>query len=110
MWRPETKVARQIREAIYEDPDGWKKATKYKAFTNTWSLEIDETEKLKRVPKEFDTDFPYADELRMKSFIAGHKLTQKTVTSPEFDVELAKAYKAAASFAEFLCKAIGLPY
>ena len=46
----------------------------------------------------------------MKSFIAGHKLTQKTVTSPEFDVELAKAYKAAASFAEFLCKAIGLPY
>ncbi len=110
MWRPEPKVAAQIRTAIYENPDAWKKATKYKAFTNVWSLDLDDSEMLKRVPKGFDAEFSYADDLRMKSFIAGHKLSQKTVTSPEFDVELAKAYKVAVPFTEFLCKAIGLPF
>jgi uncharacterized protein (TIGR02453 family) len=110
MWRPEPKVARQIRDAIYENPDLWKKATKYKAFTNTWNVDPEEEDMLKRVPKEFDVEFAYADDLRMKSFIAGHKLSQKTVTSPEFDVELAKVYASANNYTAFLCEAIGVPY
>jgi uncharacterized protein (TIGR02453 family) len=110
MWHPEAKVARQIREAVYDDPDRWKKATKYKSFTDVWNLEVDESERLKRVPKEFDAEFPYTDDLRMKSFIAGHKMTQKTVTSADFDVVLAKAFKAGGNLTSFLCSAIGLPY
>jgi uncharacterized protein (TIGR02453 family) len=110
MWNPEPKVARSIREAIYDDPNGWKKATKYKGFTNVWDLDAGEDAKLKRVPSEFDDGFPYADDLRMKSFIAVHKLTQKTVTSPEFDVELSKVFRSGSALNAFLCHAIGLPY
>ncbi len=36
MWRPETRVARQIRAHIYEHPDDWRKATTYKRFTSVW--------------------------------------------------------------------------
>ncbi len=110
MWHPETKVTRKIREAIYNDPAGWKKATKYKAFTNVWDLEPGEDEMLKRVPKEFDAAFPHADDLRMKSFIAGHRFTQKAVTSEDFDVVLGKVFKAGSALNAFLCSAVGLPY
>jgi len=110
MWHPEPKVARAIREAIYDDPDRWKKATKYKSYSNVWNLDAGEGEKLKRVPREFDEEFPYADDLRMKSFIAVHKLTQKSVTSPEFDVELSKIFKTGSAFNAFLTNAVDLPY
>ncbi|MCL1594419.1 MAG: TIGR02453 family protein [Actinomycetia bacterium] len=110
IWHPEPKVARQIREAIYQDPDAWKKATKYKAFTNVWALDVGEEDRLKRIPKEFDDGSPYADDLRMKSFIAGHKFTQKAISSPEFDADLAKVFKAGSAFNAFLCNAIGVPY
>ena len=38
LWRPETKVAYQIREHIAEHPDEWKKATQGKRFTDVWEL------------------------------------------------------------------------
>lgn len=111
MWNPEAKVARQIRDEIHESPDEWKKATRYKRFTNVWALGAeDDTDRLKRVPREFSEEHPYQDDLRLKSFTAGHALTQKSVTSPDFDVELAKLYKAGSAYTEFLCKAIGLPF
>lgn len=110
MWRPETKVARQIREVIHDDPDAWRKATRSKAFSSVWNIDPGEDDMLKRVPKEFDPDFAFADDLRMKSFIAGRRMTQKEVTSPEFDVTLARAFKAASAYTAFLCRAVGLPY
>lgn len=110
MWRPEPKVARRIREAIYEQPDDWKKATKYKAFTNVWTIDPADDELLKRVPKEFEPDFVYADDLRMKSFTAGHRMTQKAVTSADFDDLVGKAFSSASNYTGFLCSAVGLPY
>ncbi|GMQ92829.1 MAG: DUF2461 domain-containing protein [Acidimicrobiia bacterium] len=111
MWRPETKVAREIRQRIFEYPDEWKKATKYKRFTSVWDvMSDDEGDYLKRVPKEFDPGFEFADDLRLKTFIAGSKLTHKTVTSPDFDEELAKRFKAGSDLNRFLCEAQGLPY
>lgn len=109
LWRPEAKVARKIRDRIYHDPDDWKKATKYKAFTNTWSIAPQDDEMLKRVPTEY-ADPAYPDDVRMKSFTAGAKLTQKAVTSPDFDDTLAKQFKAASNYAQFLCEAIDVPY
>lgn len=110
MWNPEPKVARSIREAMYEDPNGWKKATKYAAFTKVWDLDPGDDGVLKRVPREFDEGFPYAQDLRLKSFIAIHRITQKSITSPELDVDLARVFKAGSAFNAFLCKAVGLPY
>ena len=110
MWHPEPKVAKEIRQAINDDPAGWKKASKGKAFTDTWSMEQHDDEYLKRVPKEYDEDHPYPDDLRLKSFIAGTTLTQKQVTSPGFDAELGTKFKKSAGLTEFLCNAIGVPF
>ncbi len=110
MWAPEAKVAYQIRDAIYEDPQGWENATKHKAFTDVWTLDTDDGMRLKRVPSQYDAEFPFADDLRMKSFVASHRLTHKAVTSPDFDVDLYRMLSAGSDFSEFLCHAVGLAY
>ena len=110
MWHPEAKVAKQIRHAINDDPEAWKKATKTKAFTDVWTTEQDEDEYLKRVPKEFEPNHPYPDDLRLKSFIAGAKLTQKQVTSDGFADELGKMFKKGSALTEFLSNATGVAY
>lgn len=110
LWRPETPSARSIRQAINDDPTGWKKAAKSKTFTDVWSIDLEEDDLLKRVPKEFDPDHPYPDDLKQKSFIAGTRLTQAKVTSAGFDADLAALYKKASNYTAFLCSAIGVPF
>ena len=110
MWHPEAAVARRVRQHIYDNPDQWKKATRADAFLDDWDLEPDEDEMLKRVPKEFDPEFEYADELRMKSFIAGGRLSRDEVTAESFDADIARRFSSAGDFTSFLAKAVGLPY
>ncbi len=110
MWNPEPKVARVIRTAIHDDPDGWARATKEPPFTDVWVLDVGEDSRLKRLPREFDEDHPYTEDLRAKSFIATHRLTHREVTSPELDVELSTLFAAGSALNAFLCRAVGLPY
>ncbi len=110
MWSPETAIARRVRQHIYEHPDQWKKATRADAFLDDWDLEPDEEDMLKRVPKDFDPDFEYADDLRMKSFIAGGRLSKKEVTASTFDEDIAQRFSTANGFTGFLTKAVGLAY
>ena len=110
LWHPETAIARQIRQAINDDPAGWKRAVKGKAFSDVWSITQDDDEMLKRVPKELDPDHPYADDLRMKSFIAGARISQAQVTSGGFDSHLAGMFQKASNLTSFLCDAVGVPF
>ena len=65
---------------------------------------------LKRVPSGFDPAHPHADDLRMKSFIAGTMLTQKQVTTSGFDEDLAGMFAKASRFTRFLCEALDIPF
>jgi uncharacterized protein (DUF2461 family) len=107
---PKTEVARTLRQAINDRTDAWAAATKVEEFTRTWSMDQDEDEMLKRVPPGLDPDHPHADDLRMKSFIAGANLSQKHVTSVGFDDDLAAMFARANRFTGFLCDALGLPF
>ncbi|MEE9177249.1 MAG: TIGR02453 family protein [Acidimicrobiia bacterium] len=110
LWRPEAPVARAIRQAIHDDPTGWRGASKGKAFSSTWSIAPEENDMLKRIPKELDDGYPYPDDLRMRSFIAGARLSQARVTSTGFDADLASMFKKASPFTRFLCDAIEIPF
>jgi uncharacterized protein (TIGR02453 family) len=110
LWHPETEVARTLRQAIHDDIEGWAAATKRPGFQSTWLLDQDDDETLKRVPSGFDPAHPHADDLRMKSFIAGATLSQKQVTSSGFDEVLAGMFTKASGFTRFLCEALELPF
>lgn len=107
LWRPETKVAYQIREAIVEDPGGWKKATRAKSFTEVFSLDGDS---LKRPPKGFDPDHPLIEDLKRKDFTAGTRLTQAQVTSDAFMDDFTGLCRQTAPLMRFLCEAVGVPF
>lgn len=109
LWSPETKVAHEIRQKINDEPDSWKKAAHSKGFADTWSLSHPE-ESLQRVPKQYRQDHPFGDDIRLKSFTAGNRLTQKFVTSNSFAEDFATELRKTVPFNSFLCEAIGLPY
>lgn len=111
LWRPEAAVARAIRQMINDVPKEWGEVAHAKSFTKVWTVEGDDEDRLKRLPKEFDADHhPYSDDLRLKSFIASSRLTQKAVTADGFPGELLKSFKAAGPYTRFLCEAVGVPF
>lgn len=109
LWNPETQVAHAIRRKINDEPDKWASVAHSEPFSGTWSLSHPD-DALKRVPKQYDSDHPYADDIRLKSFTAGSQLSQKYVTSSDFADSFADDLRKAKGFCAFLCDAVGLPF
>lgn len=107
LWRPETKVAYQIRQRIDDDQPGWKQATRNKRFTDGFSLT---GESLVRPPKGYDDDHPLIEDLKRKDFIASTRLTQKEITSDHFLEDFTTNCKRAAPMMRLLCEAVGVPF
>jgi uncharacterized protein (TIGR02453 family) len=107
LWRPETALARTIREAIVADPVGWKKAAYGKAFANRFTPD---GESLARPPQGFDADHPLIEDLKRKDFVAGTHLEDAVVTSERLLIEYTAMCKTAAPFVGFLTRAIGLEF
>ena len=108
LWRPATADAHAIREAIAADPAGWKRAAHGKRFTDVF--DHGDPERLVRVPKGFDPDHPFVDDIRRKDFTAGARLTRKTVTGSKFLDEYAAMCRTARPFLQFLCDAVGVAF
>jgi uncharacterized protein (TIGR02453 family) len=110
LWTPETAVARAIRQNINDDPTTWASVAHRPDFAGHWTLGDHEEDYLKKVPPEMDPDHPNPDDLRLKSFTAGTRLTQTTVTSSDFADELMGLYAITGPYVEFLCRAIDIPF
>lgn len=107
LWRPEAKVAGQIRDAIVSDPTFWKRATRGKSFRELLSMD---GESLKRPPRGYPASHPLVTDLMRKDFVAMAPLTQKAVTSPELMDLVMKRFGAGKPFMRFLCRAVGAEF
>jgi uncharacterized protein (TIGR02453 family) len=110
IWRPDTATTRLIRQSIATEPERWATAIGSTTFSKVWSLERDEDEMLQRVPKELDQDHPHRDDLRLKSFVAFSRLSQKEVTTAGFDERLASMFRRSRGYVAFLCDAVGAAF
>ena len=107
IWRPDGPTTQRIREAIVDDPAGWTRATRSKAFTSRLRLDGDQ---LKRPPAGLDPAHPLIDDLRRKDFIAIAPLAQGGACAPDFIADYDALCRLAAPLARFLCQALELPY
>lgn len=107
IWHPESSALRQIREHIVEDPAGWKRASRAKAFTAMYELAGD---RLQRPPKGFDPAHPLVDDLKWKDYIGIAEMDQAFALRPDLDVQLPKMFASATPFMRFLCDALGVPF
>lgn len=107
MWRPEPRMATQIREHIDEHRDAWTKITTSGEFADRFSLG---GESLKRPPRGFDKADPLILDLKRKDFIATAPLTQKQICRGAFLDEFADMCGSGAGFMDFLCTAVGVDF
>ena len=107
IWHPDTKSQRRIRQAIVDDPKGWKRAVGGKKFLETQGLAGDS---LKRPPRGFDPEHPLIEDLKRKDYISVGNLTQKDAAAPDFADRVIAGFRTAAPLMQFLCRAMELEY
>lgn len=107
IWHPDSSALKQIRDAIVEDPAGWKRASRAKSFTGTFELAGD---RLKRAPKGFDPEHPMIEDLKWKDYIGVVDLDEAFVTKGDLTKRLAKTFAAGSPLMRFLCGALDVPF
>jgi uncharacterized protein (TIGR02453 family) len=100
-WHPDNPTLTQIRTAIVERPDAWKKAVR--------GLEL-EGDALSRPPRGYPADHPLVEDLKRKDFIASIAFTDAQVCGPGFMTDFLAACRKLSPLVAFLSQALGLPY
>jgi uncharacterized protein (TIGR02453 family) len=106
IWHPDTATQKQIREAIVDHPQAWKRAIGGK-FAKSFTLEGDS---LKRPPAGFPPDHPMIEDLKRKDFIAVADVSRKELCATDFMKAFAKTCASANPFMKFLAEAVGLKF
>jgi uncharacterized protein (TIGR02453 family) len=107
LWRPDGDTRALVREAIVNEPQRWKFATRRKVFASVWEMS---GESFARLPTGVDPNHPLAVDLKRKDFTAHIMFTEKQVCDVAFLQTFTRATRAAAPFIEFLTRAVGLPW
>jgi uncharacterized protein (TIGR02453 family) len=106
-WRPNRDVLRQIRSAILDNPDLWKKVRRQPGFCRLFKMA---GESLKTAPRDIDPGHPLIEDLRRIDFIAVSPLSRDEATSSDATKFVVNKIKAARPMMTFLCDAAGVPY
>lgn len=107
IWHPDSPTLRNIREALDDDPAGWKRAVGNKGFRATYELA---GESLKRPPQGFSADHPLLEDLKRKDHIAVRALDHEDLFQPDLVQIVATAFRQAKPYQTFLCRAIGVKF
>ena len=106
-WHPDPSALHRIRERIVEEPEAWRRGSRAKSFTGTFTLEGD---RLARAPKGFAADHPLIEDLKWKDYIGLVQLDERFATSPDLPEKLTAVFKAGTPFMRFLCEALDVPF
>jgi uncharacterized protein (TIGR02453 family) len=107
IWHPDPSALHRIRQHIVDEPDAWRRGSRAKSFTGTFSME---GERLARAPKGFDPGHPLIEDLRWKDYIGLAELDEPFATSPDLLDRLAGVFKGGTPLMRFLCKALDVPF
>lgn len=107
LWRPETKVAYQIRHHIDAEQQAWRRATTAKKFTERFTLG---GESLSRPPKGFAADHRLIEDLKRKDFIAMAPLKHGQVASGAFMETFLDHCRRGSPYMRLLCTAVDVPF
>ncbi|MCI0524198.1 MAG: DUF2461 domain-containing protein [Acidobacteria bacterium] len=107
IYQPDTATRRKITDAIAAKPEAWGKAISSPGFRKLCKLE---GESLSKLPKQYDPDHPFADDLRRKDFIAVAYFSERQVCAKDFIERFDAVCQASNGLLEFLAKAVGVKW
>lgn len=105
LWQPEADKLHKVRRFVAENGEELKKILANKKFRKTYG-HLSEEDKLKRIPKGFDADHPYAEWLKLKSFIASKDFTASDTLVRGFGQKVDKALQDLKPLNAFLHEAL----
>ncbi|MEM8997470.1 MAG: TIGR02453 family protein, partial [Acidobacteriota bacterium] len=105
IWRPESKVLKQIRASIAEEPGEWL-ATK-EALGPDLSLA---GESLKTSPRDYSADHPMIEDLRRKDFFSMVALDEGAAVGPGFREVFLGHCRRVSPLAAYLCRVLDVPF
>lgn len=109
MYSPETEDLKKIRKEIaffYEDLEAILNNKNFKKFYS--GLERTETNSLKNGPKDFDKEHPAIEFLKLKSFVAIHKIADKVLFNENFVKTTAEKLIVLKPLLEFLNRGLSI--
>ena len=108
IWMPPGPVLRALRQAIADEADAWKRATRGRAFVRRFGGVSGDA--LKRPPPGFDPEHQLIDDIKRKSFFAVQRVKPDAIVSPRFIAEVDRAFVALAPMMRFLTEALDLSF
>lgn len=106
-WRPDPISRARVTDAIAAKPDVWRDAISGKEFRKLLRLEGDSMAKL---PRRYDLQLPFAEDLKRKDFIAASYFSEKQACARDFIERFDNISRVAAPFLGFVIKAAGLKW
>ena len=107
VWCPEPDELKKIRKEIaffYEDLE---KIVNNKKFKSEFgALTRDDSNTLKKAPKDFEADHPAIEYLKLKSFTASEKIDDKLFMNADFSKKIAQKLTALKPMNDFLHRAL----
>lgn len=107
VWCPEPNELKLIRKEIEFFHDDLEAIVADKTFKNEYKeLTRDESNTLKKAPKDFDPNHPAIEFLKLKSFTASQKIDEKLFTKPDFSKVVSQKLIALKPMNDFLRRAL----
>jgi uncharacterized protein (TIGR02453 family) len=101
IYMPESSVLKEVRKEISLYGDDFLKIINNKDFKKYFP-ELDQDDKLKKVPQGFEKEDPMGEYLKLKSFIVVYNLKDEEVLDNNSAKNLTKIFKAMKPFNDFL--------
>ncbi|WP_312902703.1 DUF2461 domain-containing protein [Chryseobacterium taichungense] len=101
IYMPESSVLKTLRKEISLYGHEFIKILSNKDFKRYFS-ELDQDDKLKKVPQGFEKEDPMADYLKLKSFIVVYNLTDEEILDKNASKNLVKIFKTMKPLNDFL--------
>ena len=108
VWRPDRDSLHQIRQAILERPERWKRALRAKKLQQMQFVLVGDS--LKRPPRDCPADHPLIEDLKRTDYVVFRDLKEGDVFGEDFLDCVAESFAAGRSFMRFLCEALNIPY
>ncbi len=101
VWCPEPNILKALRKSVYENIDEFNEIRNEKEFARYFSNFFDE-DKLKNVPAGFPKDFPEAEFLKLKHYIAEYQLDESLINDKDFVSKTVNIFKSGYPLNRFL--------
>jgi uncharacterized protein (TIGR02453 family) len=107
LYRPDTVSRTKVTDAIAKKTDAWRDAVSGKEFRKLFSMEGDS---LAKIPKQYDPDHPFVEDLKRKDFIVVSQFSEKQACSKDFIDTVCNLSLTAGPYLGFIVKALGLKW